>query len=438
MPTHFADHMVLQQNSSLPIWGWSACSEELTIKGSWNNIPVTTFSNNQAYWTAELQTPKAGGPYNILICGENDSLIIKDVLVGEVWLASGQSNMEWSAAKLEMSKDEIDKANFPSIRLFQVEKRTAEYPQQDLKGQWTLCTPAFMQEFSAVAYYFARKLHRELNVPIGVIHSSWGGTGAEVWIDSEVLTGDNELMEASALVPENAFGPKEPGLAFNAMIAPLIPFRIAGTIWYQGESNRSNHFVYEKLFSTLMNDWREEWGREFPFYYVQIAPFKYNTPLVGVEIREAQRNCLSVPNTGMVVCSDIADIDLIHPPNKEEVGQRLANWALAKTYLFENIAYSGPLYRKIEIEGSRIRVHFDHAENGLICRGKALTYFQIAGNDRVFVNAKAVINGGSVIVFADDIKNPKEVRFAWSNIAEPNLFNREGLPASCFRSDNWK
>ena len=438
LPAHFSHHMVLQQNSSVPIWGWAACSEEITISPSWNNTPVTTCSNNQASWTAELATPPAGGPYSIMIRGERDSLLIRDVLVGEVWLASGQSNMEWSAAKLEMAQEEIDEANFPSIRLFQVEKRTAAFPQQDVKGQWKVCTPSSMKDFSAVAYYFARKLHKELNVPIGVILSSWGGTGAEVWLNSEVLSEDQELMEAAKLVPKNAFGPNDPGVAYNSMIAPLIPFRIAGTIWYQGESNRHNHFVYEKLFCTLMKDWREEWGSNFPFYYVQIAPFSYDTPLVGVKIREAQLNCLSLPNTGMVVTSDIGDIELIHPPNKKDVGLRLANWALARTYHFEDIAYSGPLYREMKIEGSRVRVLFDHAKNGLVCRGQELTNFQIAGRDSVFVDAKAVIEGGSVMVFSPEIQNPKAVRFAWSNIAEPNLFNKEGLPASCFCSDNWK
>lgn len=330
------------------------------------------------------------------------------LLIGEVWLASGQLNMEWPVAKLDLAKEEIQEANFPSIRLFQVEKRTAAFPQQDVKGQWRVCTSASMQNFSAVAFYFASKLQQELNVPIGVINSSWGGTGAEVWVNPEVL------------------------------IAPLTPFGIAGAIWYQGESNRSNHFVYQKLFSTLIQDWREEWGFNFPYYYVQIAPFNYHTPQVGLKIREAQQKCLSVPNTGMVVTSDIGDVENIHPANKKDVGQRLANWALARTYHFEDLTYSGPQYREMSIEGSRISVGFDHAENGLICRGNRLTDFQIAGKDRVFVDAKAIVNGGSVIVFADDIPHPKAVRFAWSNTAEPNLFSHEGLPASCFRTDNWK
>ena len=183
LPSLFADHMVLQQQTSVPIWGWAACSEEITICGSWNNIPVKSSSDNHASWEALLQTPQAGGPYSILIYGENDSLVINDVLIGEVWLASGQSNMEWPMAKLEMAKEEIDEANNPSIRLFQVEKRTAAFPQQDVKGQWRICTPASVEDFSAVAYYFARKLQQELNVPIGVINSSWGGTGAEVWVN---------------------------------------------------------------------------------------------------------------------------------------------------------------------------------------------------------------------------------------------------------------
>lgn len=437
MPAHFTDHMVLQQNSSVPIWGWSACSEVITICGSWNNIPVKSCSDNHAAWAAELQTPPAGGPYSIVIWGESDTLIIKDVLIGEVWLASGQSNMEWSLAQLDQAKQDIDEADYPSIRLFQVEKRSAVFPQQDVKGQWISCSPASVANFSAVAYFFARRLQEELNIPIGVIHSSWGGTGAEVWVNAEVIEGDQELMDASELVPEIAFGPRDPGACYNAMIAPLIPFRIAGTIWYQGESNRNNYFVYEKLFSTLIKDWRGAWKYDFPFYYVQIAPFNYSEPRLGLKIREAQFSCRSIPNTGMVLTSDIGDINLIHPPNKEGVGDRLANLALALTYHLDSIPYSGPVYKQMMAEKNSIRIYFDHADSGLVSKDGKLTHFQIAGEDQVFMDADASIEGSTVVVSSRRIKKPVAVRFAWSNIAEPNLFNTKGLPSSCFRTDNW-
>lgn len=437
LPSFFADHMVLQQNSTVPIWGWGETNMELAVSCSWDSVMVTTMVDNHAKWKLEVKTPPAGGPYDIIMWQADDTLFLEDVLIGEVWLASGQSNMEWPLYKSDSSEKEIAEANFPLIRLYQSTKRTAIGPQIDLEGEWQECSPASSRDFSAVAYFFARELHQKLKIPIGIINSSWGGTGAEVWVKPSLILEDREFVQAAKLIPENPYGPVEPGIVYNAMIAPLIPFRIAGVIWYQGESNRHNYFIYERLFSNLIRSWREEWNYEFPFYYVQIAPYNYNEPLVGLMIRAAQFNCLSVPNTGMVVTSDIGNINNIHPKNKKDVGKRLANWALAKTYKLDGIAYSGPIYRQMKIEGNKIRIFFDHSEHGLVSRGGELTHFQIAGEDRIFVSARAIIDGNTVLVSARGIKRPKAVRFAWSNTAEPNLFNRDGLPASCFRTDSW-
>ncbi|MFH0756962.1 MAG: sialate O-acetylesterase [Bacteroidota bacterium] len=437
LPAFFADHMVLQQNTSVFIWGWGDTNEELTVSCSWDSAIVTTTVNNHASWKVELKTPSAGGPFEIVLRQRDDSLIIGDVLIGEVWLASGQSNMEMTLIQLDSLKKEISGATFPNIRLFQSTKRTAESPQVDLQGEWKPCEPSSAEGFSAVAYFFARELNQKLQIPIGIINSSWGGTGAEVWVNPSVLYGDTELIEAIKMIPENPFGPVDIGTVYHAMIAPLIPLRIAGVIWYQGESNRTNYYVYEKLFKCLIHNWRFEWNHEFPFYFVQITPFNYNEPLVGLMIREAQFNCLTVPNTGMVVTSDIGNVNNAHPLNKKDVGIRLANWALAKTYHQDGIAYSGPLYRAMRIEGTKIRIFFDHSETGLVSRGGALTHFQIAGEDRIFIDAEAEIDGNTVVVNSQEIKKPISVRFAWSNTAEPNLFNMDGLPASCFRTDSW-
>jgi len=437
-PSVTADGMVLQQNDTVTIWGWTTESiEAITVTGSWNNVSVTE-NAFRCEWSVRLATPKAGGPYTISIKG-HEELIISDVLIGEVWLASGQSNMEWNAIRgFDNAKEEVANANYPNIRLFHVPKHQSESLQQDTPGEWEKCTPESMKTFSATAYFFARNLHQKLDVPIGIINSSWGGTPAEVWVAEKVVNEDLELVEAQKVLVDNKWKKYNPAMMYNAMIAPLIPFTIAGVIWYQGESNRKAPHSYTKLFSKLIMDWRAKWGYNFPFYFVQIAPFNYKEKDTGVLIREAQLKTLAVPNTGMVVVSDIGNINNIHPGNKQDVGKRLANWALAKAYGKSGIAYSGPLYREMTKDGDKIYIHFDYAQSGLMVKGDKLTHFEIAGTDQVFVNAKAKIEGNTIKVWNKEIKNPVAVRFAWDNIAEPNLFNKDGLPASAFRTDTWK
>lgn len=437
-PSVIANNMVLQQQDTVTIWGWTTKTiEPITVTGSWNNVAVTEKAV-QGKWTVRLVTPEAGGPYTISIKG-HEEISISNVLIGEVWLASGQSNMEWSAALgFNNAKEEVTNANYPNIRLFHIPKHQSSTIQQDTPGKWKACTPESMKNFSATAYFFARNLHLKLDVPIGIINSSWGGTVAEVWVDEKVIDKDTELVEAQKELKENNWHSSKPGFMYNAMIAPLIPFTIAGTIWYQGESNRLAPHSYTKLFSALIKDWRSKWGYDFPFYYVQIAPFNYKEQDAGVLIREAQLKTLEVPNTGMVVISDIGNVNNIHPGNKQDVGLRLANWALAKTYEKNDITYSGPLYREMKIKDRKIIIHFDYAESGLQSKGDELTHFEIAGADSIFIKANAKIQGSTVKVWNKKVKNPMAVRFAWDNIAEPNLYNKAGLPASAFRTDNWK
>jgi sialate O-acetylesterase len=434
LPAIFGEHMVLQQHADIPVWGWANSMEEVTVTSSWDGASYVTRADSYGNWKVNLKSPAAGGPYDITFKGSNQ-IVIGDVLIGEVWLGSGQSNMQWSAgAGIDNGEKAISEADYPEIRLFQVGRRAANAAQLDLEGHWEVCTPESMKDFSAVGYFFARKLQQQLKIPVGVIHSSWGGTPAETWINPELIASDTELAQAAKKIEPMPWCPEAPGQTYNSMIAPLIPFTIAGVIWYQGETNARNPETYTKMFSTLITDWREEWGTDFPFYYVQIAPFKYDTPEAGVLVREAQLKTLALPKTGMVVVSDIGNTEDIHPRNKEDVGERLANWALAKTYGVEGVAYSGPLYSGMEVEGKKIRVHFEHAENGLVSRGGAPTLFEIAGSDGAYVEAKAKIDGNTVVVSSNKVKEPAMVRFAWSNTATPNLFNTEGLPASSFRA----
>ncbi|AKD03283.1 sialate O-acetylesterase [Pontibacter korlensis] len=437
LPAIFSNHMVLQQNAEVTIWGWGKAQEPISVTTSWDQNTVKAVTSPNAKWQVKVKTPSAGGPYTVTIKGYN-TIVLEDVMIGEVWLVSGQSNMEWSArAGIDNAEQEVAKANYPNIRFFSVEHRTADAPQLDLGGQWVASSPETMIDFSAVAYFFGRELHQQLNVPIGLINSSWGGTPAEVWVKPEVIKADTDLNEAAAKQPVVEWGPKDPGKAFHTMIAPLIPFRVAGVLWYQGESNTVAPQNYGKLLPSLINSWRSEWGYEFPFYFAQIAPYEYGRPLEGVLLRDAQRRSLSVPKTGMVVLSDIGNTKDIHPRNKLDVGKRFANLALNKTYGKEVSAVSGPLYREMKVEGNKVRLYFDYADKGLMAKGKELTLFEVAGKDQQFVLAKAKIDGSTIVISSPKVKNPVAVRFAWSNTAEPNLFNKEGLPASSFRTDGW-
>lgn len=434
VPTIFGNHMVLQQNAEVTIWGSAKSGEEVTVTGSWDNKPVTTKASNLAKWSVKLNTPAAGGPYMVTIKGHN-TIVLEDVLLGEVWLCSGQSNMEWSAAAgIDKGEQEVLKANYPEIRFFSVAHQSADGPQLDVQGQWVVCTPETMKHFSAIGYFFGRELHQTLDVPVGLINSSWGGTPGEVWVSPETIANDPMLKEAAATQKEVQWGPVQPGKAYNAMIAPLILYRIAGALWYQGESNTNAPEAYGTLLPALINNWRSGWGYEFPFYFVQIAPYKDYGPQAGPLLRDAQRQTLRVPETGMVVVSDIGNNDDIHPRNKIDVGKRLADLALNKTYGKTERPASGPLFREMKVEGRKARLHFDYVDKGLVSKGKELTNFEVAGEDGKFVKANAKIDGSTVVVQAKEVKKPTAVRFEWSNTVTPSLFNKAGLPASSFRT----
>ena len=440
LPAIIGDHMVLQQNSTVKIWGWCDPQEKISLKTGWDTATYTATGGPDAKFSIQLKTPFAGGPYTISINGRN-SVVINDVLIGEVWLCSGQSNMEmsvsWGAKKYE---PDVQAATNKSIRFFHIPHLTAQYPQDDLKAKWVVCNPEDMRRFSMVGYFFGQKLNQELGAPVGLINSSWGGTPAEVWTPQEAIVQNPELTEAATKLKEAAWWSVKPGYNYNAMIHPFINYAVAGVLWYQGEANVQTYATYSHLLSTMITSWRKAWGREFPFYFAQIAPFAgYGKDDASAFLREQQTKTLSVPNTGMVVTSDLVDnINDIHPQMKKEVGLRLANLALAEIYRKNIAGYKSPMYQGMKIEKGKIRLSFTNAEKGLVSKGGAPTEFYIAGADRKFVPASAKIVGNTVIVWNKEIKNPVAVRFGFTNAATPNLFNKEGLPVNLFRTDNWE
>ena len=646
LPALFSDHMVLQQNKQVSIWGTAEPGEKISISAEWGKSAQTQ-TDSQGRWQLKLPTPKAGGPFRITITSEKEKKILQDVLIGEVWLCSGQSNMEmplmgWPPNDLiDHSAESIQNAQLPMIRLFTVSHAMSAAPQSDCSGTWLRCTPETAKNFSATAFFYGRTLYENLNLPIGLIHSSWGGTLSQAWTSAEFLrtlpefesviekirhsagqmekyqqwleshpkitlsdrpaeerwTGldfEDKKCSTLAFADENwhtmnlpmlweqsemgefdgvvwfrkiidlpaawagqelvlelgpiddmdrtyvngtlvgqheqdglwqslrrypipgsliqagknvvavrvldlrggggIFGKTEqlkiypnaapdqslslagswkylpvaelrngtfyrfstttndffshptvpiqisantPTFLYNGMIAPLIPFTIKGAIWYQGESNSGNPQQYRTLFPLLIQNWRHDWGLgDFPFYFVQIAPWEYGIGTRSQELREAQRLSMAVPHTGMAVTLDIGNPKNIHPANKLDVGKRLAAWALAKEY-GKKVIYSGPLYQRIKVEKNRIRIDFKYCGSGLMAAPSDLRGFEIAGVDRQFHPAEAVIRGNQVVVQSNNVKEPVAVRYAWSNTPTATLFNKEGLPASSFRSDDW-
>lgn len=435
LPNIFSDNMVLQRNSEVKIWGWANPKEEVKITPSWNNQEYKIIANNQAYWELKIPTPKEGGPFTIVFKGYNE-FSLKNILIGEVWLCSGQSNMEMNANWGILNGDEeAKKATNSTIRFFAVAKASADSPQNNLSGNWVNCSPEIMRNNSAVAYFFANRITEELtNVPIGIIVSAWGATSAEVWMPETVFQNNQEILEASKKINPNEYCPVGLAKTFNTMIHPLIGYKIAGVLWYQGESNVGS-VVYDKTFAALIHSWRSLWKEDFPFYFVQIAPYKNGEDhYSSVQIRDFQRRTLQIPNTAMVVTSDISTTDDIHPKDKKSVGVRLANLALTTIYKTNANLANGPLFKNILITKNKAIISFDYAD-GLHFKDKINNQFEIAASDNVFYSAKAEIKNNTVILTSNKVKNPLKVRFAWENAAQSQLFNKANLPASSFTSE---
>lgn len=493
LPAIISDNMVLQADFNAPIWGIAAPENKIAVNCSWDDEKYITDADANGKWMIRIKTPKSSGICNITIACGQESRTIKNILIGQVWLCSGQSNMQWPVKDSKDAEKEILEANWPDIRLFTVQRKSSPIPLEDTIGKWVICSPENVSEFSAVGYFFGREIHKKINAPLGLINASFGGTPAQSWTRKEILTEDIDLnwywqRDKKILADKEKFQieydqrikewekakeaakdagkelPKQPRLPnelndknrssmlYNAMIHPLIPFAIKGVIWYQAESNVGDAVLYRKLFPAMIKNWREDFNQgDFPFYYVQLAGFgkhmkktslgkpdltvppDSNRPL----LREAQLKTLSLPNTGMVVTIDIGDVNNIHPKNKQDVGKRLALWALAKDYGFMDIVYSGPLYKNIKIEGDKARISFEHTCSGLMVKGDSIKGFAIAGADKKFVWANAKIDGDTVLVWSEQVKKPVAVRYGWADWIDCNLYNKAGLPTSPFRTDEF-
>lgn len=495
----FTDHMVLQRDAAVPVWGWADDGEEVTVE--FRGKKVTTRAQGGT-WMVKLGKLKAGGPDELKVTGKN-SITLTDVLVGEVWIASGQSNMEWSMRASYQPWGDILSANNPNLRLYTVPKLKANEPVKDVASAWKETSPSSVSNFSAVAYYFGTYLQKELGVPVGLIHTSWGGSPAEVWMREGVLAANSdykrdildaypaqlerikdavakfEAEQAEAKREGKPFTKRRPSAGwkpselYNGMIAPLIPYAIKGAIWYQGESNAGRAYQYRTLFADMVSNWREDWNQgDFPFFQVQLAPFMAikdkPTDSTWAELREAQVHATKVlPNMGIAVITDFGDPKDIHPVWKKPVGYRLSLAARALAY-GEDVHYSGPTYRRMKIKGNQVFLSFDHTGEGLyngLLRGdearavgindvtvrynlttghlsSPLTGFAIAGEDRKFVWAKAEIVGDEVVVSSPEVSKPVAVRYGWADCPVVNLYSspgdgQPGLPASPFRTDNW-
>ncbi len=488
LPHVFGSHMVLQQEKPLTIWGWATPGETVTVQ--FDKATQTTKANGKGEWKVVLPAMKAGGPYMLTVSGSS-TVTFDDVMIGEVWLCSGQSNMEFGLGMANNAKEEIANANHPGIRLLMVDNHWDPQAQSDMKGTWKVCTPESVAQggwngFSAAGYFFGRELNEKLGVAVGLVEADWGGTRIESWTPPEgfaavpalkdefekVQLGDprtqlhqqrlgetlnqfeqwdqaaRKALTAQEIVPPVPAYPDElraphdlqqATALYNGMIHPLEPFPIRGAIWYQGESNLGEGMRYAEHMRALVGGWRQLWGEgDFPFYFVQIAPFNYGgNPAAEAEIWEAQTVAAdTIPNAGMAVINDIGNLQNIHPTDKQDVGHRLALLALAKTYGQKDLVYSGPTFKSLTAEGDHLRVTFDHVGGGLKSRdGKPLDWFEIIDADEGgFVKADARIDGDSVVLSAPGVKHPVAMRFAWSGLAEPNLMNAEGLPAGAFRA----
>ena len=443
--TPFCDHMVLQRDRPIPVWGWDDPNTAIIVTLGEHSVHGT--ANEFGKWSVRLPAQGPVAESLTMAVKGSSTVTIRDVLIGEVWLCGGQSNMEWPVGVADNADTEIAAAHHGMIRHIKILHTPAKIPQgQVTNSGWKVCSPQTVAKFSAVGYFFGRHVHTRLDVPVGLIGCNWGGTRIEPWTPAQgfrrvpVLSEIAEHLADYPLVNEQGEVQHQSATAlYNGMIHPLVPYAMRGAIWYQGESNNGEGMLYRSKMEALIAGWRTVWNDEqMPFYFVQLAPYRYGAPDRLPGIWEAQLDALTIPQTGMVVTTDIGDVSDIHPTNKQEVGRRLALWAFSKTYRHETVSYSGPLYHSLKVEGDRIRIFFNHADGGLVSRnGKPLTWFSIAGADRSFVAAEAFIDGNTIVVESDKVPEPLSVRFGWHEEAEPNLTNKAGLPASPFRTHPW-
>ncbi len=485
LPAIIGDHMVLQQGQKNPVWGWAEPGEKITVTVNGQTHSATADDNGK--WKVTLEPLKVGGPYEITIKGKQ-TLTLKDVLSGEVWICSGQSNMAWTVGASNDADLEIMTANYPKIRLISVPQVGTQEAQDDFNGQWEACTPETVRNFSGVGYFFGRQLYQTLNVPIGLIDNAWGGSSAEAWVNRKRLEDEpafKEMLEkwkkteetynheqataaydkrldqwkesvkkakaAGKAAPQRPRPPRNPltgnhrpANIYNGVLHPTIGYGIKGVIWYQGESNASRAYQYRKLFPFMIQNWRDEWKQgDFSFYWVQLADFRSEKPEPAdsdwAELREAQTMTMdALPDTGEAVILNLGEASDIHPKNKQDVAMRLARWALAKDYGVE-VVHQSPRYKSMEVKGNKAILTFDHVGGGLDTFDVPTPIgFTIAGEDQKFVKANAKIVGSNKIeVWSDAVATPAAVRYAWADNPVCNVQNKEGLPLTPFRTDDW-
>jgi sialate O-acetylesterase len=482
LPAVFGDHMVVQCEAPIKVWGWADPGEAVTV--AFNGKTHAATAGTDGRWRVTLTPVPAGGAYEMIVTGKT-KVVIKDILSGEVWVCSGQSNMFWPVSGSGNGAQESAAAQWPKIRLFTVEQAVSDEPLADCKGRWQACAPESVRDFSAAAYYFGRDLHRQLGVPVGLIHSSWRGTDIESWTSREGLQPYPEVFkhaagrraidieryplrmkrhatemaawtsavatakQAGTKPPSRPKPPADPATSpgthrlYNAMIAPLVPYSMRGVLWYQGEKNVPNAHEYRTLFPAMIADWRRVWGQgAFPFVFAQIGSWAREAPAAPgdnayAELREAQSMTLAVTNTAMAVMLDIGE-GKVHFPNKQEAGRRLALAALARVYGRTNLVYSGPVYASRTVDGEKVRLSFQHTGGGLVLKtAPTWTSFAVAGEDRKFVWAEAAVEKDELVVRSPAVSRPVAVRYAWDERVPMVLYNVEGLPASPFRTDEW-
>lgn len=452
LPALFTDNMMLQQKANAPIWGWSENNANVTIKTSWNSKIYKVKADTSGKWKTALQTPSFGGPFSIEVVEGTEKIIIKNVLIGEVWLCSGQSNMEmplkgFQGQPVKNGNETIVRSTNKNIRLITIPRATVLEPKDDFEGKWEMASPKSTANFSATAWCFGSLLQEVMQVPVGLIHVSYGGSSMEAWMNQEMLkdfasakipTTKEELTKDANRVPTTLF---------NGMLSPVIGYGIKGCIWYQGESNYERASEYTALMNKMVSSWRGLWKQgDFPFYYAQIAPFNYAQfhPKDNLEkynsayLREAQlKASAAIPNSGMAVLMDVGEVNNIHPMDKEKGGNRLAFQALAKTYGIEGFEFESPKYKSMEIKEGSVTVSFDNVENGITAYDKEVTGFELAGEDKIFYPAKTVVRRKSVVLTSDKVAKPVAIRYLFKDFAKAELFSGGGLPISSFRTDEW-
>lgn len=453
LPNIFSNNMLLQQNADVNIWGWADKGQTVTVSTSWSAQRYSAKADKTGKWKIKIATPVAGyQTHHIIVSDSQNSITFDNILIGEVWLCSGQSNMEmpmkgFKNQPISGGNKAILKSKNKNIRLITVKRASSLNPQDNITGEWTEATPETVKEFSATGYYYGKLLNEMLDIPVGLILSAWGGSSIEAWMSKEMLADFSEIKLPTP--NEEIKDPnRTPIMLYNSMINPIAGYTIKGCIWYQGESNYERSDRYPLLFERMVNEWRNVWGQgEFPFYFCQIAPYdyasisppekqggKYNSAF----LREAQyKSAQTITNSGMVVLMDIGEEKCIHPQNKQTGGERLAMMALGKTYGMSGFAYESPTLHEIQIENSKAILSFENAPMWLSSYGQELKQFEIAGADKIFYPAKAEIKRSKIEVSSDKVSKPEAVRYAFKDFVVGDLFSTEGLPLSSFRTDNW-